>query len=171
MTPHETKRMKAAKLLALSLPLLALSCATAPKDCDPSRADFFKNTGCLAAGTYETRQVRLQHELAREQQRNQAFRDVLAALEEEKASVKASLSARQSDYARLDAAWQGLRRDLQLSSAESVELERQIASVDQQMARRKTSVSADVAQKVQERDDLRRRFLLLQQEIDAGVYE
>lgn len=155
----------------ISLPLLAASCATAPKDCDPSKADFFKNTGCLAAGTYETRQVRLQHELAREQQRNQAFREVLAALEAEQAQVARKLTARQSEYARLDATWQGLRRDLQQSNAESIELQRQIDSLDQQMARRKSVDPGNTVAKQRERDDLQRRFLLLQQEIDAGVYE
>ena len=157
--------------LLLTLPLLTASCATAPRDCDPGKADFFKNTGCLAAGTYETRQVGLQQELAREQQRNQAFREVLAALEAEKADVKRDLSARQSAYARLDSAWQGLRRDLLQGSAESAELKSQIGSVDKQMARRKAEESGDVTQKLRERDDLQRRFLLLQQEIDAGVYE
>ena len=165
------KQMKPPMLLMLSVPLLAVSCATAPKDCDPGKADFFKNTGCLAAGTYETRQARLHSELTREQQRNRAFRKVLAALEEEKAGVTARLRARQSKYARLDRAWQGLRRDLQQNSAESAELERQIARIDKQMTRRKATESADVPRKLQERDDLQRRLLLLQQEIDAGGYE
>jgi len=158
-------------VVALSVPVLSVSCATAPKDCDPDKADFFKNTGCLAAGTYETRQVRLRGELAQEQQRNRAFRKVLAALDEERASVAASLKARQSKYAKLDRAWQELRRDLRQSIAESAELNRQIASVDKQMARRKASGSLDVSRRLQERDDLQRRLLLLQQEMDAGAYE
>lgn len=162
--------MKAPMLLTLSLPLFAVSCATAPKDCDPGKADFFENTGCLAAGTYETRKIRLHSELAMEQQRNRAFREVLAALEEEKAGLAASLSARRSQYARLDQAWQRLRRDLQQSDTESAALERQIASVDKQMARRKSVATADLPRKLQQRDDLQRRLLLLQQEIDAGVY-
>jgi chromosome segregation ATPase len=166
------KRRQAYILLTLSLPALAASCATAPKDCDPSQPDFFKNTGCLAAGSYEARQVQLQRDLAQEQQRNRAFREVLAALEAEKAAVKTRLSARQSEYGRLDAAWQELRSDLRQSSAESAALERQIASFDAQMARRKDGgSSADVDRKVRERDDLQRRLLLLQQEVDAGVYE
>lgn len=163
--------MKTSILLALALPLLAASCVTAPKDCDPNRADFFKNTGCLAAGTYEARQARLQSELSQEQGRNRAFREVMAALEEEKAGVKANLSARQSAYNKLDTAWRGLRRDLKQSSAESVALQGQIASIDEQMARRKTAASADSSQKVQERDALQRRLLLLQRELDAGVYK
>ncbi len=158
-------------LVTLSLPLLAASCATAPKDCDPSHADFFKNTGCLAAGTYDERQARLTSELTLEQQRNRGFREVLAALEEEKAGVATILSARQSKYAKLDRAWRELRRDLQQSSADSAELEQQIASVDKQMARRKAAESADIPQKMQERDALQQRLLLLRQEIDAGVYD
>lgn len=158
------------KPILITLSLLTVSCATAPKDCDPGKADFFKNTGCLAAGTYETRQVRLQQELAREQRRNQSFRRVLAALETEKAEVKANLSSRQSEYSRLDTAWQDLRRDLLQGRTESVQLERQIASVDEQMARRKAGESADVTQRLRERDGLQRRLVLLQQEIDAGVY-
>jgi chromosome segregation ATPase len=157
--------------LSLCLPLLAVSCATAPNDCDPRRADFFQNTSCLGSGSYETRQARLQSELAQEQQRNRAFRKVLAALEQEKVGVKSRLSASQSRYAGLDAAWRGLRRDLLQGNRESAELERQIASIDEQMARRKSAGTGDVAQKVQERDDLRRRLSLLQQEIDAGVYD
>jgi septal ring factor EnvC (AmiA/AmiB activator) len=157
--------------IVLALPLLAVACATAPKDCDPTRADFFKNTGCLASGAYDERQARLEDELAREQERNRAFREVLGALEEEKAGVEAGLRASQSRYAKLDAAWRSLRGDLLRSSAQSAELERQIGSLDAQMARRKASGSADVKKRIQERDDLRRRLSLLQQEIDAGVYE
>ena len=158
------------KYILLPLPLLAVSCATTPKDCDPSRADFIRNTGCLASGAYETRQVRLRSELAREQQRNQGFRDVLSALDAEKAAVASNLRASQSRYSRLDGTWQKLRGDLLRNGAESAALERQIQSIDAQMARRKSPGSSDTAQKVQERNDLRRRLSLLQKEIDAGVY-
>lgn len=156
--------------ILLPLPLLAVSCATTPEDCDPGRADFIRNTGCLASGAYETRQVRLQSELAREQQRNQGFRDVLTALDAEKAAIASNLQASQSRYNRLDGTWKQLRGDLLRNGAESAALERQILSIDEQMARRKSPGSADTAQKVQERDDLRRRLSLLQKEIDAGVY-
>lgn len=156
--------------ILLPLPLLAVSCATTPGDCDPSRADFLRNTGCLASGAYETRQVRLQSELAREQQRNLGFREVLSALDAEKAAVASNLQASRSRYNRLDGAWQKLRGDLLRNDAENAALDRQIQSIDEQMSRRKNPGSADGAQKAQERDDLRRRLSLLQKEIDAGVY-
>lgn len=156
--------------ILLPLPLLAISCATTPEDCDPSRADFIRNTGCLASGAYETRQVRLQSELAQEKKRHQGFRNVLSALDAEKAAVASNLKESQSRYNRLDGTWQELRGDLLRHGAESATLERQIQSIDEQMARRKSPGAADTAQKVQERDDLRRRLSLLQKEIDAGVY-
>ena len=158
------------KYILLPLPLLAASCTTTPEDCDPSRADFIRNTGCLASGAYETRQVRLQSELAREQQRNEGFRNVLNALDAEKAAVASNLQASQSRYNRLDGTWQKLRGDLLRNGAESAALERQIQSIDEQMVRRKSPGTADTAQQAQERDDLQRRLSLLHKEIDAGVY-
>ena len=121
--------------------------------------------------SYETRQAQLKQELAREQKRNQAFREVLNALEAEQAQVARDLRTRQWEYARLDSAWQGLRRELLQRSAESSELQRQIDSLDTQMARRKSVDPGNIATKQRQRDDLQRRLRLLQQEIDAGVYE
>ena len=156
---------------SLTLLLVATSCSTAPEDCDPRRADFLRNTGCLASGAFGARQARLETELARERQRNRAFQAVLSALEEEKAAVASQLHAGKSRYERLDATWRQLRGELLRDSTESASLERQIRGIDEQMARRKSSGAVDVEQKLQERESLRRRLSLLQSEIDAGVYK
>ena len=158
-------------LIALSLSPLAAGCATTASECDPGRADFFKNTSCLASGAYDQRQADLQRDLAAEQQRNRGFNEVLAALEEEKAGVRSNLESRQSQYAKVDRAWQDLRRDLERGHSRNAALERQIASIDRQMARRKAAGPAESELKIRERDDLERRLSLLQREVDAGVYE
>jgi chromosome segregation ATPase len=164
-------RANRSALLVLTLPHLLGGCATSAPECDPSQADFFNNTGCLASGAYDQRQAQLQRELSLEQRRNREFRMVLAALEEEKAGVRAGLRASQARYGKLDRAWESLRRDLEQGHAKNTALERQIASIDQQMERRKSTATTDVERKIRARDDLQRRLSLLQQEVDAGVYE
>lgn len=154
------------------LTIMALAgCATTPGDCDPSRADFFNNTACLASGSYAQRQQTMEATLVREQGANQAFREVLAGLETEQAQVKGQLRTREAQYAKLDAAWRNLKQRLARESANNQALRARIATLDREVkARKRTDAAPDPGAKRATRDDLRLQVSLLEQELAAGVY-
>jgi chromosome segregation ATPase len=159
-------------LSTLATAFFCCGCSTAPAECDPSRADFFSNTACLASGTYATRESRLERELAREQRINRDFYAVLAALEQEQVSVRSRLRASEARYADLDRAWDDLQASLRQGYGENRELARRIDVIDRELAQRKAgSGTEDVRRKERLRSDLRRDLSLLQQELEAGIYE
>jgi hypothetical protein len=159
-------------LPALAAVLLCCGCSTAPAECDPSRADFFSNTACLAGGTYAARKTRLEHELAHEQRINRDFYAVLSALEEEQAGVRSTLRSREAEYATLDRAWRNLQTSLHQGYGENQALRRRIDEIDHDLTERKSPASAeDVRRKERLRSELRRDLSLLQQELDAGIYD
>lgn len=157
---------------AVAAVLLCCGCSTTPAECDPSRADFFANTACLASGTYATRESRLERELAREQQLNRDFYAVLAALEQEQAAVRSKLRAREARYAKLDGAWNNLQSSLRQGYGENRELARRVEAIDRGFSQRKgASGTPDLREKERLRSDLRRDLSLLQQELEAGIYD
>ncbi len=157
---------------AIALATLLAGCATTAGQCDPSSPDFFKNTGCLVSGAYGERQRAMQSTLDQEQSRNAAFRAVLAELQAEQAAVKGQLSARQGEYARLDAAWRNLKQSLAAESKTNRDLAARVDAIDGSVASRKdTDSSADVAARRAARDDLKLKVSMLEQELSAGVYE
>lgn len=152
-------------IAAVLLPAALLNgCATTPGECDPSRADFFNNTSCLASGAYAQRQRDLESTLAAERSRNQAFKTLLADLQTEQASVRSDLRARQAAYRRADANWRQIKRSLSAETSASPALATRVRQIDEDFARVE-------AGKVAERDALAKRVKLLQQELDAGVYD
>jgi hypothetical protein len=163
--------IREASLIGVMVSLLT-GCATTAGECDPSTADFFKNTSCLASGAYGERQRAMQATLAAEQSRNDAFRAVLAELRAEQSQVSSQLGARQSDYARLDAAWRELEQSLAAETKTNRALASRIAALDSSVqARKQVDSGADLAAKQAKRDDLERKLSLLERELAAGVYE
>jgi chromosome segregation ATPase len=147
------------------------SCATSPDECNPHEASFFKNTSCLASGSYDTRQGRLQRELAKEHSLNRDFNAVLASLQEEQADTRGKLRHRQGEYASLTRAWQRLQSSLNQTYSGNRALEQQIRDIDRSVSGLKSrGERADLRAKEAQREALRRKVSLLQKEVDAGIY-
>ena len=158
--------------VVISASLILGGCATTPGDCDPSKESFYNNTSCLASGAYKQRQRNLQTELAAEQSRNAAFKAVLAELQLEQSQVRTTLKAREARYARLDAAWRDLKRSLGTEQQQNTALASRIEQIDSEVeARKAPAIESEAKRKTQMREDLKRQVLLLQQELDAGVYD
>lgn len=162
-------RSPAASFAMNALPTLAIcmvlsGCATAPADCDPTQADFFNNTSCLASGAYRQRQRDLESTLSSEQSRNRAFKTLLADLETEKAAARSDLQAQQAAYARAQANWREIKRGLAAESNKKPALATRVRQIDENLA----AIESD---KRAERDSLANQVKLLQQELDAGIYD
>jgi len=154
------------------LALAITGCATTPGQCDPSQADFFDNAGCLMSGSYAERQRALESELASERGRNASFRVLLADLETEQAQVKSRLRARQAKYARVDAAWRNLRGSLSKEMQTSAALRSRVQQIDAEVEQRKrVDASGDIEKKRAARESLQQKVIMLENELDAGVYE
>lgn len=157
---------------AVALAASIAGCATTPGACDPTSRDFFKNTGCLASGSYGERQRAMQATLAQEQSLNASFRSVLSELQAEQSKVKGDLSSRQADYARLDAAWGDLKRSLAAETKANRELAARVSAIDSSVQSRKAAdAGTDVVAKQAARDDLKLKVSMLEKELAAGVYE
>ncbi len=155
-------------MMAAALAASLVACATTPGQCDPKNVDFFKNTSCLASGAYSERQRSLRSTLESEQSQNAAFRAVLAELQVEQAQVKGQLRGRQAEYARLDAAWGDLKRSLAGQIQQNRSLGARVGQIDSEVKGRK---GADPAKQRETRDQLQRQIVLLEQELNAGVYD
>jgi chromosome segregation ATPase len=154
----------AGMLAAATLPSLLACCATTPGACDPNRADFFNNTSCLASGAYRERQRNLESELSAEQSRNRAFRVLLADLQAEQDATRSDLRSRQADLARAEANWRQIKGSLAAESRANPALATRMRQIDDEFARAEAGKRA-------ERDALANKVLLLEQELDAGIYE
>ena len=160
-------------------PLLALAvtasliggCATGPRQCDPRNENFFNNTSCLASGSYDQRQRNLEQTLRQEQQRNKAFHDMLAELQTQRDQLSRNRYAREQDYRRFNTSWDEIQRSLAPQIAENRRLERRIAQINRDLAENQAlASSSDTTRKTELIEDLRHDVLMLQQELDAGVY-
>lgn len=151
-------------LLTLGICMAISGCATAPADCDPTQADFFNNTSCLASGAYRQRQRELESTLSSEQNRNRAFKTLLADLETEKAAARSDLQAQQAAYARAEANWREIKRSLAAETSKKPALATRVRQIDEDLA----AIEAD---KRAERDGLANQVKLLQQELDVGIYD
>jgi hypothetical protein len=159
-------------LVAAAAVLPAGGCGTTAADCDPSRADFFSNTACLAGGGYAERRSDLRAELARERRLNREFTRVYAALGEEQAALAARRGAADERLGRLDRAWRDLQAELRRTHGENRELARRIDAIDREIAEQAGPADpVQVRSRQQERDDLKRRLELLQRELETGLYE
>lgn len=159
-------------MVAMSASLILGGCATTPGDCDPSKESFYNNTSCLASGAYEQRQRDLKTELAAERSRNAAFKAVLTELQLEQSQVGTTLKAREARYARFDSAWRELKRSLNTEEQQNAALASRIEQIDNEVkARKAPATETEAKRKTQMREDLKRQVLLLQRELDAGVYD
>ncbi len=147
-------------------------CATSTQQCDPKKESFFNNTSCLASGAYGQREQALEAELQREQLRNAAFHTLQNELAADQAQVARTLQERQQEYDRLDQAWGNVKRSLGADAGANKHLQARIAEIEQDLATQKDpTATADATRRAEMRNDLKRKVLLLQQELDAGVYD
>lgn len=151
-------------LMALLPPLLLVSCATTPEQCNPNHPDFFNNVSCLGSGAYAQRQRDLESTLASERSRNRAFQTLLADLQTEHSAVRSDLRSQQAALQRADANWRQIRASLAAETRASPALATRVRQIDDDFA----SVQAG---KVAERNALANQVKLLQQELDAGIYD
>ena len=159
-------------IVVIGTTLLLVGCATTPGDCDPGKDSFYNNTSCLASGAYRQRQRNLETELAAERSRNAAFQAVLAELRLEQSQARSTLKEREARYAKADAAWRDLKRSLDAERKQNAALSSRIDQIDNEVKARKSSaIEADAQRRLQARDSLKRQVSMLQQELDAGVYE
>ncbi len=154
-------------LAAAVLAVAASACATTPQECDPTRPDFFNNTACLALGLYPQRTAELDRTLADERRRNEAFRAMYAALQQEQDQVRGGLAAKQAEAQRLDRAWQDLKAALQAGRQHNQALQERIDQINRDVV----ALEAPDTAKIEKRDALRKRLELLQREADAGLYD
>jgi septal ring factor EnvC (AmiA/AmiB activator) len=78
--------------------------------------------------------------------------------------VRSDLRTQQAAYARAEANWREIKRSLAAESSKSPALATRVRQIDQDLA----AIEAD---KRAERDSLANQVKLLQQELDAGVYD
>jgi chromosome segregation ATPase len=158
------------KFLLAIVPLGLAGCGATPETCAPDRGGFLHSSACLAAGSYEQREQRLQSELERQRETNRAFKKLLVSIEWEKRRTKAKIGAKQSEYEALDQAWRTLRRQLNERSKQNQRLAARIQELENNLKQLQRPVPAPGA-KEKQLEDLRRQATLLQQELDAGIYD
>jgi hypothetical protein len=147
-------------------------CQTTPAGCDPSTADFFNNTACLAGGSYRARELRLQRELATEQRLNREFHAVYAALQEEEAATRSRRALVDARYAEVDRAWRDLQEELRRNHGGNQALALRIDQLDRELAERKRpATQTDLRAKERQRADLQRKLELLRRELETGIYD
>lgn len=145
-------------------------CATTPGQCDPKNENFFNNTSCLASGSYATRQRNLEQGLQRQRQRNVTFQALLDDLETQREKLSQTRQTREHQYEQFNAMWRDIQRGLSTEIGENERLKRRIAQINEDLAQSQ-SPNANPTRKAELIDDLKHEVLLLQQELDAGVYQ
>jgi len=153
-----------AALVVLLSPAMLTGCATTPGQCDPNHPDFFNNVSCLTSGAYVERQRDLESRLSAERSRNRIFTALLADLRSERSAVGRDLKSKQASLQRADANWRQLKGSLAAETRTNPALATRVRRIDEDFA-------AIEAAKVAERDALANQVALLQQELDAGIYD
>ena len=150
--------------------LLLTGCATHPSQCDPSRESFVGALGGVVSGCYQARQTRLETRLGQEQAMNQAFRDLLAAIEAEKGQVRGELSRQETRYAELNRSWRALQATLDTKSRQNTALAQQVQRMENNLDALNASDDTAYREKQRVLEDLRRQTRILQRELEAGLY-
>jgi DNA repair exonuclease SbcCD ATPase subunit len=159
------------RLFSLVTLTLIAGCAVTPEACDPKQGGFVHSVGCLGSGAYGKRQEALEARLTHEHELNQAFRKLLASIEEEERRTKETLARKQAEYEEIDQAWKALSQLLQQRSQQNQQLAEQVQGMEQRIAQLKRSEDQTTRRKKQQQlEDLRRQVSSLQRELEAGMY-
>jgi chromosome segregation ATPase len=160
-------------LLRSSILLVAIAslagCAVTAQECDPRNvnAGFATKFGCNTQGVYAQRVDEKERVLLDEQKTNQLFRDVYAAIEQEKAMVGRDLNTQQTQYAKLNKALGALLNELKSRAKGNQRIEAEIASVENELNNLNQQDNPAVLQKQHELQKLRSKVTSL--ESDLGL--
>ncbi len=160
-----------ALLCCITLPALLGGCAVSPEQCDPGKNDSF--VGALSgnvSGCYAARQEKLESDLAEKQQLNQAFRELAAAIEQEKQRLAGELRGKQADYSALNKSWTVIQARLEQRSVENKALAVQVKRMQEKVSAINQPSDKNQAEKQKLLNDLRRQAAILNEELDAGLY-
>lgn len=144
-------------------------CAVSSQECDPRNADagFATKFGCKTQGVYAQRVEEKEKILLDEQKTNQLFRDVYAAIEQEKASVGKDLATQQAQYAYLNKSLNALLGELKNKSKGNRRIEAEIAALENDLKNINQQENPAVLQKQVELQKLRSKVSSL--ESDLGL--
>lgn len=144
-------------------------CAVSSQECDPRNADagFATKFGCKTQGVYAQRVEEKEKILLDEQKTNQLFRDVYAAIEQEKASVGKDLATQQAQYASLNKSLNALLGELKNKSKGNRRIEAEIAALENDLKNINQQENPAVLQKQVELQKLRSKVSSL--ESDLGL--
>lgn len=144
-------------------------CAVSSQECDPRNADagFATKFGCKTQGVYAQRVEEKEKILLDEQKTNQLFRDVYAAIEQEKASVGKDLATQQAQYASLNKSLNALLGELKNKSKGNRRIEAEIAALENDLKNINQQENPAVLQKQVELQKLRSKVSNL--ESDLGL--
>ena len=158
--------------LILGSMLGTVGCATSFEQCDPNKESFLGTANCMMSSEYgyNAREQRLENELAEQQEINRGFKELATSIEVEKQRIYGQLSGKQADYTELNRSWESLQGRLQQRSVENQALAAQIERMEEKMAVINNSRDKSVAEKEKLLNDLRRQAVILNQELEAGLY-
>lgn len=161
------RSIKISLLILLSAALAA--CAVSEDQCDPSNADagFATKFGCKTQGVYAKRVEKKEQILLDEQKTNQMFREVYAAIEQERAQVGRDLGEQQRTAANLNRSLNALLGELKQKAAGNSQIEAEIASLEKDMATINQQDSPAVLQRQMELQKLHSKVVAL--ESDLGL--
>lgn len=153
--------------LSMLLPALLLAACAAPtrQQCDPSvEIDVLSKARCTYAGVYDERISDLQLSVAQQQQVNRDLQAALNAVQSEQAQVSAELTAKNQEYAALNAAVKRLNDTLAAKSRDNAALKKQLDSINAALAE-VNAPSDSSLQKQTQLDALRRQLADLQAQL------
>ncbi|SFP64382.1 hypothetical protein SAMN05216601_11814 [Ectopseudomonas composti] len=156
-------------LILLAGVVTLAGCAVTSQECDPRNADagFATKFGCKTQGVYAQRVEEKEKILLDEQKTNQLFRDVYAAIEQEKASVGKDLATQQAQYAPLNKSLNALLGELKSKAKGNQKIEAEIAALEKDLQNINQQENPAVLQKQVELQKLRSKVSSL--ESDLGL--
>jgi chromosome segregation ATPase len=157
------------------IPVLAVvwlaGCATmTPEQCDPRNADasFATKFGCSTQGVYEQRVAAKERDLVHEQESNQRFREVLAAIEQERSGVGRQLANQQKQHEALNRSVKALLDEIKSKARGNQRIEADIAAVEKELSNvNQQQENRTELQKRQEIRKLQNAVKTLQSQLDA----
>jgi septal ring factor EnvC (AmiA/AmiB activator) len=144
-------------------------CAVTPEQCDPRNADagFATKFGCSTQGVYAQRVEAKEQVLLDEQKTNLMFREVQAALEQERSAVSQKLANQQNQHDALNRSLKPLLDEIRSKAGGNQRIQAEIAAVERELGNVNQQGNRTELQKRQEIRRLQNAVNKLQTELDA----
>ena len=154
---------------ALAVVWLAGCATVTPEQCDPRNADagFATKFSCNTQGVYDQRVETKERVLLDEQKTNQLFREVHAALEQERREVGQQLANQQKQHDVLNRSLKALLDEIKSKARGKQRIEAEIAAVEKELGNVNQQENRTVLQKQQEIRKLQNAVKNLQSQLDA----